>query len=120
MIGLRIQPFDEKRIRINKLTPDGSKAYVADSGSSYITPITVATDTIGTQFAVGSAPQGVAISPDETISPPSVACTGSSSSRTSRKLSSRWAAPVVSLRPAMPGARRNIAEGRGTGATVLN
>ncbi|HEX3737922.1 MAG TPA: hypothetical protein VHV53_10300, partial [Solirubrobacterales bacterium] len=44
-------------------TPDHI-AYVANSSSGTVTPIDTATDTAGTAIAVGSAPVGIAISPD--------------------------------------------------------
>ena len=47
-------------------TPDGTKAFVTNSGANTVTPITVATSTPGTAIAVGTAPRNVAVSPDGT------------------------------------------------------
>jgi YVTN family beta-propeller protein len=47
------------------ITPDGSRAYVPDVGSSVI-PIDIATNTAGTPINVGTGPNTVAITPDGT------------------------------------------------------
>ena len=38
------------------ITPNGTTAYVADSGSNTVTPINIATDTAGTPITVGTGP----------------------------------------------------------------
>ncbi len=43
---------------------NGATAYVADSNSSYVTPIDTATDTAGTPIRVGKWPSAVQITPD--------------------------------------------------------
>jgi YVTN family beta-propeller protein len=48
-------------------TPDGSKAYVANSGSDTVSVIDVATSTVIETIPVGANPQGVAVSPDGSI-----------------------------------------------------
>src|SRR5204863_256315 len=47
------------------ITPDGTKAYVANHGSNTVTPITLATNTAGTAITVGTSPDGIAITPDQ-------------------------------------------------------
>jgi YVTN family beta-propeller protein len=46
------------------VTPDGKTAYVTNSGSGTVTPITVATNTPGSPITVGSNPYAVAVTPD--------------------------------------------------------
>lgn len=49
------------------VSPDGTKAYVANSGANTVTPITLSNDTAGTQINLGSKPpQGIAFTPDGT------------------------------------------------------
>ena len=46
------------------ITPDGTKAYITDEISNLVTPLTIATNTLGTDITVGSSPLPVAITPD--------------------------------------------------------
>ncbi len=46
------------------ISPDGSTAYVAEGGTSTVTPLNTATDTFGSAIAVGSFPDAIAVSPD--------------------------------------------------------
>ena len=46
------------------ITPDGTKAYVANSASNTVTPITVATNAAGTPIGTGTTPLGVTFSPN--------------------------------------------------------
>ncbi len=46
------------------ITPDGTMAYVANSGGSTVTPINVSTEEPGTPITVGSGPSAIAITPD--------------------------------------------------------
>ncbi len=48
------------------ITPDGTTAYVANFGSDSVTPIDIATNTLGMAIAlpVGSDPAAIAITPD--------------------------------------------------------
>jgi YVTN family beta-propeller protein len=46
--------------------PNGSRLYVANYGSSTVTPITVATDLAGLAIRVGHAPDALAITPNGT------------------------------------------------------
>ncbi len=48
------------------ITPDGTKAYVANSSSNNVTPIILATGATETAIGVGSGPIGIAITPDGT------------------------------------------------------
>jgi YVTN family beta-propeller protein len=48
------------------ITPDGSKAFVVNSGASSVTPILLSNDTAATAISVGANPDSVAISPDGT------------------------------------------------------
>ena len=48
------------------ITPNGSEAYVTNTGSNTVTPINLLTDTPGSAVPVGHEPIGVAISPDGT------------------------------------------------------
>ncbi len=47
------------------ITPDGATAYFGDDNSHTVTPINVATDTAGPNIALGSGPEGLAITPDQ-------------------------------------------------------
>jgi YVTN family beta-propeller protein len=47
------------------ITPDGSSAYVVNSGADNVTPIATAGNTVGAPIPVGSFPQSVAIVPDQ-------------------------------------------------------
>ena len=47
------------------ITPDGSSAYVVDSGADNVTPIATAGNTVGSAIPVGGFPQSVAIVPDQ-------------------------------------------------------
>ncbi len=46
------------------VSPDGSRVYVANSGSGTMSVISTATDTVTSTIAVGASPFGVAASPD--------------------------------------------------------
>lgn len=46
------------------ITPDGTRAYVTNSGAGTVTPIDIATSQAGLPIPVGSTPQGIAMSPD--------------------------------------------------------
>ncbi|MBV8527045.1 MAG: beta-propeller fold lactonase family protein [Candidatus Dormibacteraeota bacterium] len=46
------------------ISPDGATAYVTDKGNSTVTPIKLATRTVGTAISVGSGPEAIAITPD--------------------------------------------------------
>jgi hypothetical protein len=46
------------------ITPDGATAYVTDSGSDTVTPVTVASGLAGTPIAVGADPLGVTMDPN--------------------------------------------------------
>ena len=46
------------------IAPNGSKAYVANTGSNSVTPITPSTDTAGTAISVGTDPTSIAFTPD--------------------------------------------------------
>jgi YVTN family beta-propeller protein len=48
------------------ITPDGTRAYVADPNTDQVVPVDVATNTAGTPIDVGSGPFAVAITPDGT------------------------------------------------------
>ena len=48
------------------ITPDGTKAYVTNSGDSTVSVITVATGAVSAPITVGGGPQGVAVAPDGT------------------------------------------------------
>ena len=45
------------------ITPDGSTAYVTDSGAGQVLPVDLATRAPGPAIAVGQAPEGIAITP---------------------------------------------------------
>ncbi len=47
------------------ITPDGATAYVANNGSSNVTPINLTTRTAGSPIAAGTGPVAVAITPDQ-------------------------------------------------------
>ena len=46
------------------ISPDGTTAYVVSSSSGTVTPIAIATDTVGTPFSVGTGASGIAITPN--------------------------------------------------------
>ena len=48
------------------ITPDGTRAYVIESGQDAVVPFNVATGTPGTPIVVGFSPQQIAITPDGT------------------------------------------------------
>lgn len=47
------------------VTPDGTKLFVSNNGSSTVSVIDTATDTVTTTVAAGAAPAGLAVSPDQ-------------------------------------------------------
>jgi DNA-binding beta-propeller fold protein YncE len=46
------------------ITPDGKTAWVADLSAATVTPVTLATNAVGSTIAVGTSPDAIAITPD--------------------------------------------------------